>query len=378
MKGVIVLGSTGSVGDTTLDVLRSLPDMFRVVGLAARKSWQRIAEQAREFRPEVVALADPPEGFEQQLPAGTRFLAGQDAINQAASWHGADIVVNALVGSCGLVPTLQAIAAGRDVCIANKETLVVGGELVCAEAARMGATLIPMDSEHSAVAQCLRGRQAEEIRRVILTASGGPFVSEPQDLSAVTPDDALAHPVWTMGAKITIDSATMMNKGLEIIEAHWLFDLPQTRIGVLVHPQGLVHGMVEFRDGSTIACLGPPDMRIPVQNALTHPEVCSNPLPPCDLGTLGTLRFREPDLARFPCIGLAREALEAGGTMPAVLSAADEVAVERFLAGDIPFPAIADVVAAAMTQHRPMREPSLDAILTADSWARSIARDIRC
>ncbi len=378
MRRVIVLGSTGSVGRTTLEVIRRLPGQFNVIGLAARQSWQSLLEQTREFHPEVVALVDPPQSFARRLPENTHCLAGPEGLSEVASWPGADIVVNALVGSSGLVPTLSAIAAGRAVCIANKETLVVGGEIVSCEARRMGVNLIPMDSEHSAVAQCLRGREPEEVRRLVLTASGGPFLTEPVDLSAVSPGDALRHPVWSMGSKITVDSATLMNKGLEVIEARWLFDVPQDRISVVVHPQGIVHGMVEIRDGSMIACLAPPDMSIPVQNALTYPSVLSNLVTACDLVSTGPLEFIEPDLARFPCLRLAREALEAGGTMPAVLSAADEVAVERFLANEIPFPAIAEIVAEAMAQHERVEQPSLDAVLEADAWARDVARRHLC
>jgi 1-deoxy-D-xylulose-5-phosphate reductoisomerase len=378
VKQVVVLGCTGSVGRTTLGVIRRFPGAFRVIGLAARRNWQSLLGQVDEFHPEVVALADPPESFSRRLPEGTHFLAGPEGVGDVASWARADLVVNALVGSCGLVPTLRAISAGHDVCVANKETLVVGGELVSREAARMGVSLIPVDSEHSAVDLCLRGREREEVRRLILTASGGPFLTEPEDLSSVTPRDALNHPVWQMGSKITVDSATLMNKGLEIIEARWLFDVPQERISVLVHPQGLVHGLVEFRDGSTIACIAPPDMAIPVQNALTYPSVLTGATAACDLVSTGPLQFVEPDVGRFPCLRLAREALDSGGTAPTVLSAADEVAVERFLAGEIPFPAIADLVEEAMAQHEPVRCPSLQDILATDSWARDVARRYRC
>jgi 1-deoxy-D-xylulose-5-phosphate reductoisomerase len=378
VKHVVVLGSTGSVGRTTLDVIRRLPEEFNVIGLAARRSWESLVQQAEAFRPEVVGLVDPPEFFADRLPEGTCSLTGPECLWDIASWPEADIVMNALVGSCGLVPTLRAIAAGHDVCIANKETLVVGGEIVSREALRMGVRLIPVDSEHSAVAQCLRGRAPDEVVQLVLTASGGPFLTEPEDLSDVSPRDALRHPVWAMGSKISVDSATLMNKGLEVIEARWLFDVPQEQIAVLVHPQGIVHGMVELRDGSAIACLAPPDMSIPVQNALTYPLVLSGPVRACDLATTGPLQFIEPDVARFPCLRLAREALQAGGTMPAVLSAADEVAVERFLAGEIPFPAIAQTVAEAMERHAPVGQPSLEAILEADSWAREVARRYRC
>jgi 1-deoxy-D-xylulose-5-phosphate reductoisomerase len=378
VKRVVVLGSTGSVGRTTLEVIRRLPEEFSVIGLAARRSWQVLVEQAQTFGPEVAGLVEPPESFADLVPQGTRSLTGPGCLSDIASWPGADVVVNALVGSCGLVPTLRAMAAGHDVCIANKETLVVGGEIVSREAARRGIRLIPVDSEHSAVAQCLRGRDPDEVMQLVLTASGGPFLTEPEDLSAVSPGDALRHPVWAMGSKISVDSATFMNKGLEVIEAHWLFGVPQERIAVLVHPQGIVHGLVEFRDGSTIACLAPPDMSIPIQNALTYPALLSNPVQACDLAATGSLEFTEPDGVRFPCLGLARDALRTGGTMPAVLSAADEVAVERFLAGEIPFPAIADAVAEAMAQHSPVTHPSLDAVLDADSWAREIVRGYRC
>jgi 1-deoxy-D-xylulose-5-phosphate reductoisomerase len=363
------------VGQTTLEVVRRLRAEFAVVGLAAGRNWERLAEQAKEFRPEVVGLADPPPDFERVLPEGTRLIPGGEGLSEVAAWPEADLVMNSLVGSCGLVPTLRAIAAGRDVCIANKETLVVGGEIVSRTAQQNGVRLIPVDSEHSAVDLCLRGRRRGEVTRLVLTASGGPFLNGPPDLGSVSPEQALRHPVWTMGSKITVDSATMMNKGLEIIEAHWLFGVPASRIGVVVHPQGVVHGMVEFRDGSTIACLGPPDMAIPVQNALTYPDVLGTPAEQTDLASLASLHFAEPDLERFPCLVLARQALESGGTMPAVLSAADEVAVERFLAGELTFTGIADLVAATMTRHVSVTDPSLEDLLSADSWARSVARE---
>ncbi len=378
MKSVVVLGSTGSVGRTTLDVVKRLKDRFRVVGLAARRSWKLLAEQAREFGPDLVALVEPHPGFNEMVPSGTEVVSGPRAVEEAASWPDADLVVNALVGSCGVVPTLRAITAGHDVCIANKETLVVAGEIVSKEVAERGVSLIPVDSEHSALSLCLRGRRPEEVRRLVLTASGGPFLSEPEDLAGVSPSDALRHPVWSMGSKITIDSATMMNKGLEVIEARWLFGVAQSRITVLVHPQGVVHGMVEFRDGSTIACLGPADMAIPVQNALTYPEVLTTDRGACDLSSLGRLEFLKPDTKRFPCLELARQALRVGGTMPAVLSAADEVAVERFLAGELSFSAIPRLVHEIMARHHPTKNPSLENILAADSWARETTRRIPC
>jgi 1-deoxy-D-xylulose-5-phosphate reductoisomerase len=378
VRSVVVLGSTGSVGRTTLDVVKRLKDRFRVVGLAARRSWKLLAEQAREFGPDMVALVEPHPGFSELVPAGTEVVSGPRAVEEAASWPEADLVVNALVGSCGVVPTLRAIAAGHDVCIANKETLVVAGEIVSKEVAETGVNLIPIDSEHSALSLCLMGRRPEEVGRLVLTASGGPFRTGPEDLAGVSPCDALRHPVWSMGSKITIDSATMMNKGLEVIEAHWLFGIAQSRIAVLVHPQGVVHGMVEFRDGSTIACLGPADMAIPVQNALTYPEVLTTAKGACDLASLGSLEFLEPDAERFPCLGLARQALRIGGTMPAALSAADEVAVERFLAGELSFGAIPQLIQEIMARHRPTANPSLENVLVADSWAREVARRLPC
>lgn len=375
MRRLIILGSTGSIGRQALEVVEMLAGEVQVVGLGARRSAEGLIAQTRRYRPAVVAVTDERAAVEirEALADDIELLSGPDALIRLAAAASADMVLVAVVGIAGLQPTLAALRAGRDVALANKETLVSGGALVAAELARTGRRLVPVDSEHSAIAQCLRGEAPSDVRRVILTGSGGPFLRTPlQALDQVTREQALAHPTWKMGEKITIDSATLMNKGLEVIEAHWLFRLGADQIAVMIHPQSIVHALVEFADGSVKAHLAPPDMRSVIAYALTAPQRRPLAVPVLEWDRL-QLAFERPDPARYPGLGLAYEALRAGGTMPAVLNAANEVAVERFLAGAIRFTEIVRTVAATMRAHRVMDAPSLEDILAADAWARTQA-----
>lgn len=374
MTRLVILGSTGSIGRAALEVAESLGDV-RVTGLAVRASADALLAQVMRWRPRAVAIEDAAGAgrLEAALPAGTTLFGGPDAATELAAMPEADIVLVAVVGAAGLRPTLAALDAGHDVALANKETLVAGGHLVAAARDRSGVRLLPVDSEHSAILQCLTGEDRRTIRRLILTASGGPFLRRPlTDLNTVTVEEALAHPTWNMGRKVTIDSATLMNKGLEIIEAHWLFGVAPEQIEVVIHPQSLVHSMVEFTDGSTIAQMARPDMRGPIQHALTAPHRRPGLVRPLEWDRV-SLTFEQPDPARFPALALAREALRRAGTAPAVLNAANEVAVERFLAGALRFPEITDTVAAVLAQHQPRPAPPLDAVLEADAWARERA-----
>ncbi|MEW6280500.1 MAG: 1-deoxy-D-xylulose-5-phosphate reductoisomerase, partial [Candidatus Eremiobacterota bacterium] len=333
MRGISLLGSTGSIGTQTLDVVAAAPDRFRVVALAARSRWQSLAEQALRFRPEMVAVAD--ESCLAPLrdalaDTGVRVASGPSALEEVAAHPGAEMVLSSFVGMAGLLPTLAALEAGKTVALANKEALVVGGELVTAAARRHGTVLLPVDSEHSAVFQCLRGEAPESVARIVLTASGGPFRTlDRAALESVTAAQALKHPTWNMGAKITIDSSTLMNKGFEVLEAHHLFGLSLDQVDVWVHPQSIVHSLVEFVDGSVLAQLGPPDMRTPIQVALFYPERREPAWSRLTLEHCRLLTFESPRWEDFPCLGLAFEAGRAGGTLPAVLNAANEVAVQR-------------------------------------------------
>lgn len=379
MKRIAVLGSTGSIGTATLAVIEQFPDRFEVVGLAAGRNLELFAEQVRRHRPRLASVArhEDAAALAASLP-GTRILAGREALVEVACGAGADLVVAALVGSVGLPSILAAVTAGLDVALANKETLVVAGDLVMAAAAACGATILPVDSEHNAIHQALAVGPRNAVHRLLLTASGGPFRTWSRDrINAATRADALAHPTWKMGPKITIDSATMMNKGLEIIEAHHLFALPGERIDVLVHPQSLVHSLVEYVDGSLIAQLSVNDMRLPIQYALTWPERLAAPAGRLDLAAIGELTFEPPDQVRFPALGLARAALLAGGEMPAVLNAANEVAVAHFLAGGCSFPAITDTIAAVLEKWAQHNQPVSDlaAVLAADREARALAAE---
>jgi len=371
MKRLIILGSTGSIGRQALEIVDAFPGEFRVVGLGARRDASALAVQARRYHPEAVALVDERAAAELDgaLPSGVAVFVGPDALRRLAARTG-DVVLVAVVGVSGLLPTLDALRSGHDVALANKETLVAGGALVMEAVRAGGRRLTPVDSEHSAVVQCLAGEDHRTVARILLTGSGGPFLRRPlADLAGVTREEALAHPTWRMGAKITVDSATLMNKGLEVIEAHWLFDLPPERIEVVIHPQSIVHALVEFTDGSVKAQLAPPDMRTVIAYALRGPARATLPVPRLEWDRL-QLTFERPDPARYPCLRLAYEALRAGGTMPVVMNAANEIAVERFLSGAIAFTDIAASVGRVMDAHRPSTIHSVDDILAADAWAR--------
>jgi 1-deoxy-D-xylulose-5-phosphate reductoisomerase len=379
MRRLAILGSTGSIGVTTLDVVARFPDRFEVVALAAGKNVERLADQVSRFQPQLVAVSDADNATAlRRLVPGYRgeVLCGADGLTAVATAPAAELTVSALVGALGLLPTLHAIEAGKHVALANKEVLVVAGELVTTAARRAGVSLFPLDSEHNAVLQVLRGHRRDEVRRVILTASGGPFLHRPvHELRTVTRDEALRHPTWKMGDKITIDSATLMNKGLEVIEAHWLFDLPPERIDVVIHPQSIVHSMVEYIDGSVLAQMGIPDMAIPISYILAHPDrLPMDHLPSLDLPRAGTLEFAQPDLSKFVCLGLAYRALRSGGTAPAVLNGANEIVVAAFLAGEIAFLDIANILMAVLEEHHPVAATDLETLLAADRWARSAAR----
>jgi 1-deoxy-D-xylulose-5-phosphate reductoisomerase len=381
VKRVALLGSTGSIGEQTLDVAGRFPDRYRVTGLAAGRQVEKLAEQVRRFRPDVVSVADDEGAGELR-----ERLAGDpapeihvgDAGLSAVATCDADLVVSALVGAVGLDPTLAAIEAGRDVALANKEVLVMAGALVLRAVRARGVDLLPVDSEHNAIFQALAGQRLEDVERIILTASGGPFRTWPAErIARARVEDALEHPNWDMGPKITVDSATLMNKGLEVIEARWLFEVEPEQVDVVVHPQSIVHSLVEFADGSVLAQLGLPDMRVPIAVALAHPERLPLPLERLDLPALARLDFEEPDRARFPCLDLAFEALRGGEDAPAVLNAANEVSVAAFLAGEIPFPAIAAVNADVLSSHLARNGGgamnTLDDARAADAWARTRA-----
>lgn len=373
MKNVVVLGSTGSIGVNALDVVRNLPGECRVTGLSARSNWRALAEQAREFHPARVALTDAAARKELGGLNGATVHADPAEI---VAHDDVDVVLSAITGSAGLAPGLAALRAGKTLALANKESLVVAGPIMLEAARQGGAEIVPVDSEHNAVFQALRSGRGEEVRRILLTASGGPFRETPREkLRDVTVEQALKHPTWNMGAKITIDSATMFNKALEIVEARWLFGVEPEQIEVVVHPQSIVHSIVEFADGSMIAQMGVPDMRTPIQYALTHPRRLSGLAKPLDLAAAGALTFFAPDLEKFPSLTLGWRAAKAGGTMGAVLNGANEAAVEMFLERRIPFLKIFEVVKAVMDRHRPVAEPSLDDVIRADAWARS---EVRC
>ncbi len=380
-KNISVLGSTGSIGVNVLNVVRGFPGRFRIVGLAAANSVDSLVEQIAEFKPVVVAVLTEDRAAELASLLGpghgVEILWGEEGYRRVASLPEADTVVSAMVGAAGLRPTWAAVQAGKRVALANKETLVMCGELVMEEALAHGAEILPVDSEHSAIFQALAGQRREDLKRIILTASGGPFHGRRRsELSKVTRADALAHPNWNMGAKISIDSATMMNKGLEIIEAKWLFGLPWESISVHIHPQSIVHSMVEFRDGSVLAQMGVPDMRVPIAYALSYPERLPLDLPHLDLPETRPLTFSEPDLEAFPCLALAKEAGRRGGTAPAVLNAANEMAVQAFLEESISFLDIPEVVSAVLGHFETEPLTSLEQIVSADQNARRKAGEL--
>ena len=372
-KRIVILGSTGSIGRQTLDVVREHRERFEVVGLAAGRNATLLEEQAREFKPRMVWAEREESRAALESAAGTG--ARWTPLDEQAAHANADLVVVGTVGHAGLTPTLAALRAGKSVVLANKEVLVMAGALVMRAAKQGGGELLPVDSEHSAIWQCLWGEEHSSIRRIILTASGGAFRDyTSEQLENVTREEALDHPTWQMGRKITVDCATLMNKGFEAIETRWLFDVPLDRVEIVMHRESIVHSLVEFVDGSVKAQLGEPDMRLPIQIALTYPErVAGNNVKPLDLARLGELHFEPPQMRRFPALGLALKAGLQGGTYPAALAAADEAAVGHFLAGQLKFSDIAVVVEEALTAHRSAADTELGAILEADAWARAFA-----
>jgi 1-deoxy-D-xylulose-5-phosphate reductoisomerase len=378
MKKLAILGSTGSIGVSTLSIVERFPERFRVVALAAGKNLSKLKEQVSLFRPEVVSLSSEADAkdLRAQLPNFRgEILWGERGLLAVATHPDVEMVMAALVGAAGLAPTLAAIRAGKTVALANKEALVISGELMTREAKRHGVRILPVDSEHNAIFQALHGHQRAQVKRIILTASGGPFLHRPaEELATVSVEEALKHPTWKMGNKITIDSASLMNKGLEVIEARWLFDVPPEQVSVIIHPQSIVHSMVEYIDGSVLAQLGIPDMAIPISYILAYPErLPLAHLPSLDLATAAQLTFVQPDFEKFPCLRLAYEALQQGGTCPAVLNAANEVSVEHFLAGRLRFTAIAAINEYVLQAHVPQAVSGLEVLLEADRWAREQA-----
>jgi 1-deoxy-D-xylulose-5-phosphate reductoisomerase len=380
MKHLSILGSTGSIGVSTLEIVAAYPDRFRVTALTAGKNLELFVRQIRQFSPRIAAVAsvdDIPRLQEMCSELDVEILGGVEGLTAAATADETEMVVAAIVGAAGLVPTAAAIRAGKDIALANKETLVTAGHLFMEMIAQYGVKLYPVDSEHSAVFQSIEGHRSQDISKIILTASGGPFLNTPAaQLATVTVRDALNHPNWTMGRKITIDSATMMNKGLEVIEARWLFDAPVEKIDVNIHPQSIIHSMVEYIDGCVIAQLGSPDMKAPIAYALSYPERVATGVKPLDLTTFSGLTFHKPDLEKFRCLSLAYQAINAGESMPAVMNAANEIAVETFLTGGIGFVQIAEVIERTMDAHQAHDLKSIDEVLLADSWGREKAREI--
>ena len=376
MKNLAILGSTGSIGTQTLDVVRDLPEMFRVAVLAANTSDKKLEAQIDEFRPELAVLADEAAAarLKARYKGATKILGGEDGLVAAAVFPAVDMVVTSLMGFAGLAPTLAAIRAGKNIALANKETLVAAGELVRREASAHGAAILPVDSEHSALFQCLQGEKREAVESLILTASGGPFRGRRKEaLAGVSIGDCLKHPTWSMGRKITVDSATLVNKGLEVIEAHWLYDMPYDKIKVVVHPQSIVHSMVAFQDGAVMAQLGVPDMRLPIQYALTYPERMASTLARLDFARLGTLTFEEPDTKTFRGLAIAIEAGRAGGTAPCVMNAANEIAVAAFLDGSIRFLDIYDIIEQTLSARSVRPAESFEILREEDAWARAYA-----
>ncbi|MDZ7699856.1 MAG: 1-deoxy-D-xylulose-5-phosphate reductoisomerase [Deltaproteobacteria bacterium] len=375
MKKIAILGSTGSIGVSALEVIGANPDHYEVTALTAAKNVDLLLEQIKRFTPRAVSVLEAPIAAElkKRLNGHTALtiLYGQDGYKQIASMEEVDTVISAMTGAAGLIPTHEAIQSGKAIALANKETLVMAGPLIMNAAKEKGVPIYPVDSEHSAIFQSLRGHSKEDVNRIILTASGGPFrESTLERMKTVTATEALKHPNWDMGPKITIDSASMMNKGLEVIEAKWLFDLSIDQIGILIHPESILHSMVEYRDGSVIAQLGIPDMKIPIAYALSYPRHLENGLTPLDLAKVGNLTFQEPDLKRFKCLDLALQAAEEGGSMPAVLNAANEVAVEAFLKGRIGFLDIPSFIEKSMMAHTTHSLDHIERIIETDRWAR--------
>lgn len=382
MKNVVVLGSTGSIGTSTLKVAEDLPDRIRLLALAAGNNRELLIEQTRKHQPAAISINDPAQARELRDTFGTacEVYSGSEGLVRLATLPAADIVLIAIVGTAGLQPALAAIRAGKDIAVASKEILVMAGEIVMTEARKNGVRVLAVDSEHSAIFQCLDGKPAASVRKLWLTASGGPFRDAAQwpkeRFAEITVEHALKHPSWVMGRKITIDSATLFNKGLEMIEARWLFDIEMARVDVVVHPQSIVHSMVEFVDGSLLAQLSTPDMCLPIQYALTYPDRAASERVQTDFPKIGSLTFEMPDPERFPALQLARRAGEVGGTLPAVLNAANEVAVEAFVSRQINFPQITAIVRRAMEAHQVISHPNLGQVLEADAWARRQAAQI--
>lgn len=380
MKKIILLGSTGSIGENTLDIISRFPGKFRVVALSAWKNIELLEKQIREFLPQIVSVADPASAAVlrdrcKNLPV--EIVHGEEGAVRVASWTDGDLVVSAIVGAAGLLPTFAAIRQGKPVALANKETMVMAGEVIRGESRERGVEIFPIDSEHSAIYQALAGNRREDVRKIVLTASGGPFLTyDREKKSKATPEEALRHPNWNMGKKISIDSATLMNKGLEVIEARWLFDFPVEQIEVLIHPQSIVHSMVEYQDGSVIAQMGIPDMRGPISYALNYPERLPLELPPLDLVKSGGLTFFTPDRDAFPLLGLGFEALKMGGTAPAVLNAANEEAVSAFLDRQIGFLGIEALVRETLNSVPSGTIHDIADVLSADSAARKVARSL--
>jgi 1-deoxy-D-xylulose-5-phosphate reductoisomerase len=380
-KRVVILGATGSIGESALKVARDIPDRMEIIGLAANSNAEKLAAAANETRAPAVCLVDDTkiDALERALEYKPQIFSGNAGLREIACLTDADMVLVAIVGTGGLRPALAAIEAGKDLAVASKEILVMAGEIVMREARGNRVHVLPVDSEHNAIFQCLEGKRStpnvSDVRRIILTASGGPFRERPRkDFNSITPEQALKHPTWNMGPKITIDSATLFNKGLEMIEAHWLFDVEMKRVEVVIHPQSIVHSMVEFTDGSTLAQLSYSDMCFPIQYAVTWPDRVPNTLPPLDFSKLSKLEFFTPRYEDFPAMNLARLAGETGGTLPAVMNAANEISVAAFLEGRVRFPQIWHVVEEVMNRHTAIAHPHLDAILEADQWARNEAQ----
>jgi 1-deoxy-D-xylulose-5-phosphate reductoisomerase len=378
-KRVVILGATGSIGENAVKVALELKDRIEVVGLVARNSLERLAEQAAELEcPEIITTDDSRfNDLKQLAPSGCRVSSGEDAVIELVSRDEVDLVLCAIVGTGGLLPVIAALRAGKDIALASKEVLVMAGELVSAAAKESGARIIPVDSEHSAIFQCLEGRKREEVSKLILTASGGPFRdASREEIENATYEKALAHPTWDMGPKVTIDSATMMNKALEIVEAGYMFDMPPEKIDVVIHRESVVHSMVEFIDYSIIAQLSNPDMRFPIQYAMTWPERVAGNLPRLDFSQYAKLSFQVPGITKFPSLGFAYESLRRKGTMPAVMNAANEVAVDKFSRGEIAFTSIWSIIERVMAAHEVVPQSDLKTVLAADKWARKAAADL--
>ncbi|MGO9613359.1 MAG: 1-deoxy-D-xylulose-5-phosphate reductoisomerase [Dissulfurispiraceae bacterium] len=380
MKRLAILGSTGSIGNNALKIVSRYPERFKIIGLTAGKNINLLMKQIEAFKPEVIAISDKAtyDKFKDSFHGSEdlEILYGVEGISMVARHPRTDIVISAIVGSAGLLPTMAAVKAGKTVALANKETLVMAGNLIMHDVGKNKATLIPVDSEHSAIFQCLRGDGKNSLKKIILTASGGPFLGRTaKALENVSPEDALQHPKWSMGKKVTIDSATLMNKGLEVIEAHYLFDLPPEQIDVLIHPQSVIHSIVEFRDGSYMAQLSRPDMKGPIAYALSYPERLQDIVEPIDWEKLSGLTFQKPDRRTFPCLSLAYAAIKTGGTMPAVLNAANEVVVKAFLDGNISFNNMPTVIRKVMDTHQLQPPDNLEVILEADRWAQEKTRE---